>query len=108
MSILAGTDVLDTAERWAASGTAVALATVTETWSSAPLPAGTQMVISADGATEGTLSNGCIESDVVAAALEVIAAGAGRLVDFRVTDEMARAAGLSCGGRIEVYIEKVA
>ncbi|WFR96937.1 XdhC family protein [Rhizobium tumorigenes] len=107
MSILARSDVLDTAERWAASGKALALATVTETWSSAPLPVGTQMVISADGATEGTLSNGCIESDVVAAALDVIAAGAGRLMDFRVTDEMARAAGLSCGGRIEVFVEKV-
>ncbi len=107
MSKTADFDVLDAAEGWHASGTAMALAVVTETWSSAPLPVGSRMAISSAGETAGTLTNGCIEGAVVAAALEIIAAGAARLMEFRVTDEMARAAGLSCGGRIEVYIERV-
>lgn len=103
----ADADVLTMAERWLAAGKAAALATAVDTWSSAPLPAGSQMIVDADGVSHGSLSSGCIEREVVAAAIDVIASGKARLVEFRVSDNTARAAGLACGGRIEVYIETI-
>ena len=107
MSNSANEDVLTTAERWLEAGKRVALATVVDSWSSAPRPAGSQMVIDADGVAHGSLSGGCIESEVIAVAIETIASGRAELLQFGVTDDVARDAGLACGGRIEVYIERV-
>jgi xanthine/CO dehydrogenase XdhC/CoxF family maturation factor len=100
-------DPLLTAEGWRRDGRDVALATVIETWGSAPRPAGSHLVIDRDGNFEGSVSGGCVEGAVIAEALDVIASGTPRLLDFGVADETAWRVGLSCGGRIRVYVERL-
>ncbi len=100
-------DVLAIAESWSAQGRPIALATVVETWGSAPRPAGSHLVVDADGNFEGSVSGGCVEGAVVAEAADVIADGKPRMLEFGVADETAWRVGLSCGGRIRVYVEKV-
>lgn len=100
-------DPLIVAEAWAREGRGVALATVVETWGSAPRPAGSALAIDQDGRFEGSVSGGCVEGAVVAEAAEVIASGRPRLLEFGVADETAWRVGLSCGGRIRVFVEKV-
>ncbi|MFC7051624.1 XdhC family protein [Hansschlegelia quercus] len=101
-------DPLSTAETWAREGRAVALATVVETWGSAPRPVGSHLVIDGDGLFEGSVSGGCVEGAVVSEAADVIETGRPRLLEFGVADETAWRVGLSCGGRIKVFVEKVA
>ena len=101
------TDILATAEAWAREGRGVALATVIETWGSAPRPVGSHLVIDADGAFQGSVSGGCVEGAVVAEAADVSAEGRPRVLDFGGADETAWEVGLSCGGRIRVYVEPV-
>ncbi len=101
------TDILTTAETWARDGRGVALATVTETWGSAPRPVGSHLVIDAAGNFLGSVSGGCVEGAVVGEAIDVIADGKPRMLEFGVADETAWQVGLSCGGRIRVYVEKV-
>ena len=86
---------------------AVAIATVIETWGSAPRPVGSHLVVDADGNFEGSVSGGCVEGAVVTAALDVIAGGTAQMLEFGVTDETAWRLGLSCGGRIRVYVERL-
>ncbi|MTI00275.1 XdhC family protein [Roseibium sp. RKSG952] len=100
-------DILATAESWAKAGRAIALATVTETWGSAPRPVGSHLVIDQDGNFEGSVSGGCVEGAVVAEAVDVIASGHPTTLEFGVADETAWRVGLSCGGRIRVYVEPV-
>jgi xanthine/CO dehydrogenase XdhC/CoxF family maturation factor len=100
-------DVLGLAEAWVEAGRGVALATVVETWGSAPRPVGSHLVIDADGHFEGSVSGGCVEGAVISEAVEVIGTGEPRLLEFGVADETAWRVGLSCGGRIRVYVEKV-
>ncbi len=100
-------DVLKTAEAWSASGRPVALATVIETWGSAPRPVGSHLVIDSEGNFEGSVSGGCVEGAVVAEAVEVIETGKPATLEFGVADETAWRVGLSCGGRIRVYVEPV-
>ncbi|HUG60403.1 MAG TPA: XdhC family protein [Methylomirabilota bacterium] len=101
-------DALAVAEAWIDEGRALALATVIETWGSAPRPVGSHLVIDADGNFEGSVSGGCVEGAVVAEAAEVIESGRPRVLEFGVADETAWRVGLSCGGRIRVFVEKVA
>lgn len=100
-------DVLAAAEAWRKAGRAVALATVVETWGSAPRPVGSHLVVDADGNFEGSVSGGCVEGAVVGEALDVIATAKPRMLEFGVADETAWRVGLSCGGKIRVYVEKV-
>ena len=100
-------DVLKTAENWCGSGRSVALATVIETWGSAPRPVGSHLVIDADGNFEGSVSGGCVEGAVVSEAIDVIETGKPTTLEFGVADETAWRVGLSCGGRIRVYVEPV-
>jgi xanthine/CO dehydrogenase XdhC/CoxF family maturation factor len=100
-------DVLGIAESWAGEGRRIALATVVETWGSAPRPVGSHLVIDADGNFEGSVSGGCVEGAVVGEAIEIIEAGQSRMLEFGVADETAWRVGLSCGGRIKVYVEAV-
>ena len=100
-------DVLTIAESWRAEGREMALATVVQTWGSAPRPVGSHLVIDADGNFEGSVSGGCVEGAVVAEAVDVIAEGKPRMLEFGVADETAWRVGLSCGGRISVYVERV-
>ncbi|SEQ07675.1 predicted sulfurylase small subunit, molybdopterin cytosine dinucleotide biosynthesis [Faunimonas pinastri] len=106
-AVLAG-DVLEYAERWLGEGREVALATVVETWGSAPRPVGSHLVVDAEGNFEGSVSGGCVEGAVVGEALDVIGSGAPRMLEFGVADETAWRVGLSCGGRIRVFVEKIA
>ncbi len=101
-------DVLAIAEDWLSRGRSLAIATVLDTWGSAPRPVGSQLVIDSDGNFEGSVSGGCVEGAVIGEALEVIASGAARTLDFGVADETAWRVGLSCGGRIRIYVETVA
>ena len=100
-------DVLATAEAWRTGGRDVAIATVMETWGSAPRPVGSHLVVDADGNFEGSVSGGCVEGAVVAEAVDVIGDGKARMLEFGVADETAWRVGLSCGGRIRVYVEKL-
>lgn len=100
-------DLLGTAANWRKEGRKVALATVTETWGSAPRPVGSNLVIDGEGSFLGSVSGGCVEGAVVAEALDVIASGKPKLVSFGVADETAWEVGLSCGGKISVYVEPV-
>jgi xanthine/CO dehydrogenase XdhC/CoxF family maturation factor len=100
-------DILATAEDWVRTGRRVALATVIETWGSAPRPTGSHLVIDADGNFEGSVSGGCVEGAVVSEAIDVIDSGTPTTLEFGVADETAWRVGLSCGGRIRVYVEPV-
>ena len=101
-------DVLSKAQEWHEAGRGVAIATVVETWGSAPRPVGSHLAIDENGAFLGSVSGGCVEGEVVTRALDVIADGAPTMLEFGVADETAWRVGLSCGGRIKVFVEKVA
>ena len=107
MLFMADQDILNTALQWLAEGRGVALATVVETWGSAPVPGGSQLLV--DGQTNfiGSVSGGCVETAVIGEAEEVIRTGQPRMLEYGVTDEMAWEVGLACGGRIKVYVERV-
>jgi xanthine/CO dehydrogenase XdhC/CoxF family maturation factor len=100
-------DILKAAEDWRKAGKGVAIATVVETWGSAPRPAGSNLVINDSGDFLGSVSGGCVEGAVVTEALDVIERGQSKLLEFGVADETAWKVGLSCGGTIRVLVEKV-
>ena len=99
--------ILEQASQWLSQGRKVAIATVVETWGSAPQPVGSQLVIDADGNFIGSVSGGCVEGAVVTEAAGVIATGQPKLMNFGVADETAWKVGLACGGKIGVYVEPV-
>ncbi len=99
--------ILETAAQWLDQGRKLAIATVVETWGSAPQPIGSQLVIDADGNFIGSVSGGCVEGAVVTEAIDIIGSGKPKLLQFGVADETAWKAGLACGGRIGVYVEPV-
>lgn len=100
-------DILTAAEEWSKAGRGVALATVVETWGSAPRPVGSNLVIDREGNFLGSVSGGCVEGAVVTEALDVIESGQPKMLEFGVADDAAWKAGLSCGGTIRVFVEKV-
>jgi xanthine/CO dehydrogenase XdhC/CoxF family maturation factor len=100
-------DVLSTAAGWRAGGKKVALATVVTTWGSSPRPEGSQLAVDESGAFIGSVSGGCIEGAVVKEALAAIADGKPRLLDFGVSNEQAWEVGLACGGKVQVFVERV-
>lgn len=93
---------------WHQQGLGAALATVVETWGSAPRQPGSQLAISGTGQIMGSVSGGCVEGAVVTEALEALSDGIPRLLTFGVSDETAFAVGLACGGTIKVLVEPVA
>jgi xanthine/CO dehydrogenase XdhC/CoxF family maturation factor len=100
-------DPLSIAEGWMKEGREVALATVVETWGSAPRPVGSHLVIDEAGNFHGSVSGGCVEGAVVSEAADVISDGKARMLEFGVADETAWRVGLSCGGKIKVYVERL-
>jgi xanthine/CO dehydrogenase XdhC/CoxF family maturation factor len=100
-------DVLETAQSWLAEGRKVSLATVIETWGSAPQPVGSQLVVDADGNFEGAVSGGCVEGAVITEAQDMISSGGHKVLSFGVADETAWKVGLACGGKIRVLVEAV-
>ncbi len=97
--------ILAAAADW--TGAPLALATVTSTWGSAPRPRGSHMLVHADGRFEGSVSGGCVEGEVLAAAASTIGDGAARRLRYGVADDTAWQAGLPCGGEIEILVQPV-
>jgi xanthine/CO dehydrogenase XdhC/CoxF family maturation factor len=83
------------------------LATVVTTWGSSPRPVGSQLVVDETGRFAGSVSGGCIEGAVIGEAIDAIKSGRSRLIDFGVTNEQAWDVGLACGGKVQVFVEKV-
>lgn len=88
-------------------GREVAIATVVETWGSAPCPVGAQLVIDEEGNFEGSVSGGCVENEILVEAENTLKTGDPKLLEYGVSDEMAWQVGLGCGGTIKIYLERV-
>lgn len=99
--------VVTQALAWRQAGRKVALATVARTWGSSPRPAGSKLAVNEATEFVGSVSGGCIEGAVIQDALEVMATGESRMLEFGVSDETAWEVGLACGGKIEVFVEAV-
>ncbi len=100
-------DILEQAAAWRSTGTGVAVATVVSTWGSSPRPVGSQLAVDAGGKFVGSVSGGCIEGAVIKEALDAIATGRPRLLDFGVANEQAWDVGLACGGKVQVFVERL-
>lgn len=94
-------------ERWLEDGEAVVVATVVATRRSAPRPVGSSLAVSSSGALCGSVSGGCVESDVYEKAQEVFESGTPQLVSYGISDDQAWAVGLPCGGEIDVFLERL-
>jgi len=92
---------------WAQAGQGAALATVIETWGSAPRRVGAQLVVSGEGEMQGSVSGGCVEGAVVVEAMEALEDGGTRVLEYGVSDGDAFAVGLACGGNIRILVEPV-
>ena len=100
-------DIPQIALDWHRAGTGAALATVIQTWGSAPRPVGSLLAISGEGDIMGSVSGGCVEGAVVVEAIETLEDGQPRLLEFGVSDDEAFAVGLACGGTIRILVEPV-
>jgi len=100
-------DVLDDAERWWRAGEPIALATVVGTWKSSPRQAGASMMLGGDGAVVGSVSGGCVEGAVYELAQQVVADGVPQLQRYGVSDDDAFTVGLTCGGILDVFVERI-
>ncbi len=99
------TDILTTMTAWQKSGETIAIATVVDTWGSAPRARGSQMVITQSGRMAGSVSGGCVEAAVVEAAADVFATGLPQTLEYGITDDRAWDVGLACGGKLTVFLE---
>ena len=100
-------EILQQAAQWRGQGKGVALATVVTTWGSSPRPVGSKLALEEGGGFLGSVSGGCVEGAVIEEGLKAIKDGKPRLLDFGVTDEQAWEVGLACGGKIQVFVERV-
>jgi xanthine/CO dehydrogenase XdhC/CoxF family maturation factor len=100
-------EILEDVERWREAGEKVVVATVVATRRSAPRPVGTSLAVSESGQMCGSVSGGCVESDVYENAREVMETGEPKLLSYGIADEEAWSVGLPCGGEIDVFLERV-
>src|SRR5918996_2449690 len=100
-------EVLPDLMRWWEAGDTVGVGTVVATFRSAPRPPGASMLVGPDGEAVGSVSGGCVEGAVYELAQEVVATGVPVLTRYGVSDDEAFAVGLTCGGVLDVYVEKV-
>jgi xanthine/CO dehydrogenase XdhC/CoxF family maturation factor len=100
-------EILPEVERWLEDGEEVVVATVVATRRSAPRPVGSSFAVSSSGAICGSVSGGCVESDVYEKAQEVFESGRPQLVSYGISDDEAWSVGLPCGGEIDVFVERV-
>jgi xanthine dehydrogenase accessory factor len=98
-------DVIDSLEAWRQRGEQIAIATVVNTWGSAPRPVGSKLITTLDGGIAGSVSAGCVEGAVIEESRTVMQSGEPRLLTFGVADEDAWEVGLACGGTIQVFVE---
>ncbi len=99
-------EVWSVGREWLGQGRVIAIATVIDTWGSAPVPVGGQLVVADDQSFQGSVSGGCVENDVIFAAGEAISSGQPSTLSFGVSDETAWRVGLPCGGRIRIFVER--
>src|SRR4051812_9169658 len=99
-------EIVDEVERWRARGEKVAVATVVATRMSAPRPVGSKFAVSESGAICGSVSGGCVESDVAEHAKDVLRSGEPKLLSYGISDDEALGVGLPCGGEIDVFVER--
>jgi xanthine dehydrogenase accessory factor len=100
-------EVMDELDRWWKSGDPVGMATVVGTWRSAPRPPGAAMLVGPDGTAVGSVSGGCVEGAVYQLSEEVLASGTPVLQRYGVSDSDAFEVGLTCGGILDVFVERV-
>ena len=100
-------DILDTVEAWRAAGQRIALATLVDVEASAPRDPGAALAVSEAGEVAGSISGGCVESAVYEEAQQAIATGESRLVTYGISDAEATEHGLTCGGTLHVFIERL-
>ncbi|TML60705.1 MAG: XdhC family protein [Actinobacteria bacterium] len=101
-------EILPELDRWRSRGDRVAMARVVATRRSAPRPIGSKLIVSAQGELAGSVSGGCVESEVVEAAREVLSGGEPQLLTFGISDDLALSVGLPCGGEIDVWVDEPA
>jgi xanthine/CO dehydrogenase XdhC/CoxF family maturation factor len=99
-------ELLPDIDRWQSRGEQVALATVVATRRSSPRPVGSKLAVSESGELAGSVSGGCVESDIVEQAREVLETGEPRLLTYGISDDDALGVGLPCGGEIDVFLER--
>jgi xanthine/CO dehydrogenase XdhC/CoxF family maturation factor len=100
-------EILGEVEKWRENGEKVVVATVIATRRSAPRPVGSSLAVSESGKMCGSVSGGCVESDVFENAMDVMRTGEAKMLSYGITDEMAWGVGLPCGGEIDVFVEAV-
>ena len=100
-------EILPEVEAWRDAGEKVVVATVVATRRSAPRPVGTSLAVSESGKMCGSVSGGCVESDVFENAQAVLATGEPKLLSYGIEDDLAWSVGLPCGGEIDVFLERV-
>jgi xanthine dehydrogenase accessory factor len=100
-------DVLQQIDRWMADGKKVAIATVVNVERSAPREPGAVMALSQDGEVAGSVSGGCVESAVYEEAMEVLTTGVPKRLTYGIADDQAMEVGLTCGGTIHLFVERL-
>jgi xanthine/CO dehydrogenase XdhC/CoxF family maturation factor len=99
--------VIDKVAQWSKEGKSAALATVVKVERSGPLGPGTSMAVSEDGQVVGSVSGGCVEPAVYEVAMAAIEGGEPRLLSYGISDDEAFGVGLTCGGTIHIFVERV-
>ena len=99
-------EIVDEVERWRNRGERFAIATVVATRRSAPRPIGSKFAVSESGELCGSVSGGCVESDIAEQAKDVLETGVPRLLSYGISDDDALGVGLPCGGEIDVFVER--
>lgn len=99
--------VIDKVAKWSEEGKRSALATVVKVERSGPLGPGTSMAVSEDGQVVGSVSGGCVEPAVYEEAMGVMESGTPKLLTYGISDDEAFGVGLTCGGIIHIFVERV-
>ena len=98
-------EVVDHIRTWQAAGEHVAIATVLTTVGSTPRPAGAKMAITAGGKIVGSISGGCVDTDVIEHAVDVLRTGRPQIIEYGYSPDMSWEVGLMCGGSVQVFVE---
>jgi len=100
-------EILPEVEQWRKDGEKIVVATVVATRRSAPRPIGASLAISESGKMCGSVSGGCVESDVFENAQDVFESGEPKMLSYGIDDDVAWSVGLPCGGEIDVFVERI-